>query len=94
MKRAKVPVDDRIVYTDAQIKRLRVELCNMMTERTRLRQRVVAATLAGKYEPDELDVDNEVWDCDSSPTGRCVYGPDDPGDHDECLFCRKPEERK
>jgi hypothetical protein len=44
-----------------------------------------------------LDKDDLVigaWDCDKSPIGKCVY--DDPADrnHDFCLFCGDPEERK
>lgn len=35
------------------------------------------------------------WYCETSPTGRCVYHPaSDPGDHDNCLYCRQPLERK
>lgn len=34
------------------------------------------------------------WDCDDSPTGKCVY--DDKKDPclDICLFCGHPDERK
>ena len=34
------------------------------------------------------------WDCEKSPTGSCVYNTDMDPAHDECLFCREPEERK
>lgn len=30
------------------------------------------------------------WECDSSPTGRCIYDED----LDSCSYCGHPEERK
>lgn len=35
------------------------------------------------------------WDCEASPTGQCVYDLNsDPGDCDECIYCKEPLERK
>jgi len=38
-----------------------------------------------------IDKLNAGWDCDESPTGKCVY---DNGDPDHCDYCGDPEERK
>jgi hypothetical protein len=34
------------------------------------------------------------WDCDDSPTGRCVYDTKDDYCCDSCLYCGGPDERQ
>jgi hypothetical protein len=46
--------------------------------------------LAGQRNLCPSHFDHGSWDCDDSPTGKCVYT----SDHDDCIFCHGPEERK
>lgn len=34
------------------------------------------------------------WDCETSPTGFCLYDAGADPFQDECLFCGEPEDRK
>ena len=34
------------------------------------------------------------WSCPTSPVLGCVYDPAEDPEHDRCIFCRQPEERK
>jgi hypothetical protein len=35
-----------------------------------------------------------VWECDGSPTKRCIYDLSSDDGEDACLFCEQPNERK
>lgn len=35
--------------------------------------------------------DHSGWDCDKSPTSKCMYTQEF---HEECIFCGSPQERK
>lgn len=34
------------------------------------------------------------WDCDKSPTGKCIYDEIEDSCWDHCVFCGAPDERK
>ena len=68
---------------EAEMSRLRLEAAGRLVE--------VAEELKG-IKPENIHLG--YWDCEESPTDRCIY--DDLKDpyHDECLFCGDPSERK
>lgn len=35
-----------------------------------------------------------LHECETSPTGECVYDEDEDPAHDDCIFCHAPYERK
>jgi hypothetical protein len=41
---------------------------------------------------DEIGYDDDGWDCDDSPIGKCIYNSD--YDYECCVYCDGPEERK
>lgn len=40
------------------------------------------------------DLDLGCWECEESPTEECVYNSDVDPEHDQCVFCGRPSERK
>jgi hypothetical protein len=54
----------------------------------------ITQALATLLDMDPISVELGSWDCEHSPTGKCVYDlHSDMGD-DECLYCGEPDERK
>lgn len=53
-----------------------------------------------KQSPEEysnLDPNNMIhgwWDCEESPTNKCIYNIENDPVRDSCLFCGEPDERK
>ena len=37
---------------------------------------------------------DKLWECPKSPFGLCLYNHYNDKKHDQCVFCRAPEERK
>ncbi len=43
-------------------------------------------------QPDKIRLGD--WDCEKSPTGKCVYDIIEDPCRDHCVFCGEPDERK
>lgn len=39
-------------------------------------------------------IEAQCWDCEDSPSGKCVYNLESDAAQDQCLFCGLPWERK
>lgn len=46
------------------------------------------------WRPDPEDLVMGYWECPESPTGHCIYDDEQDQEHDYCLFCDGPSERK
>lgn len=73
-----------------EIKVARRALDDLLSKETRVRDDMLMRKIGDKS-PSHLV--HGVWDCPTSPTGRCVYEAGAEPAHDACLFCEDPEER-
>lgn len=54
--------------------------------------RTEVARLLDVEDPSVLEMG--YWECGESPTGQCIYDDNDDINHDYCLICGDPSERK
>lgn len=54
----------------------------------------ILALVARAVSVDADDLYLGYWECPDSPTGRCIYNDKEDPEHDDCLFCHDPSERK
>lgn len=94
----------RLKEIDDELRAIEVSTRAARGRRDELVLELINETLGTGYKSYELD--HGTWDCPDgvevetphagpvSPTGKCVYLPEDDIHRDDCLFCHGPDERK
>ena len=86
---AHIAREERIIDGEAaRLKRPLIERRKAITQEIR----EVIANQIPDVRPADLHLG--YWECDTSPTGRCIYNDREDHLHDHCLFCHDPSERK